>query len=265
MKKRLLVILILVFASQLIFSGSTSQWEYMVVSFGKANFSQLKSKTMAYWENGISKNAYGDSIYEKDLDILGQNGWEVVSILGAIGGDQQVMLKRPFDSKRTATEKRIIDTNSKLVIDGFLDVLLAAEEKNKETKPELINLDAYEKQQALMKARKEAEAVSTQYLNSMSVKPSNIKYVWDSKEEKLSITVDYDVTKQCLIGVNQYRSSKVKEHLLNFLSFTKFPLSKDQLSSISVDAYINYTDDLFYVGHLYFYYDYRDNLKLMDY
>ena len=261
----LFTILILFSATHLIFSVSPDQWEYMVVSFGEANFSQLRSKTMAYWEYGIRKDAYGDSTYEKDLDILGQNGWEVVSILGVIGGDQQVILKRPFDILRTTTEKEIIDTNSKLVIDGFLETLLTEQEKVEENKPKLVDLDAFEKQRAIERARTEAEAVSTQYFNNLAVKPINIKYVWDSKEGKVSLTVDYNVTKECLIGTNQYRRSKVKEFLLSFLSLTRFPLRADQLSSISVNAYIEFANEYSYVGNLYFYSDYRGELKLLKY
>lgn len=256
-KKVMLLVLVIAFVCQFAFSASTDNWEYMVVSFGKADFSQLRSKTMAYWANGISKNAFGDSTYERDLDILGQNGWEVVSILGTIGGDQQVMLKRLFDSARTTTEKKIIDTNSKLVIDA----LLAEEEKNKKTKPELIELDAFEKRQALMDARAEAEASATQYLNSMSVKPLSIKYRWDSKEENLSITVDYDVTKLFLINKNQYRRSKVEEYLIGYKDFlSKLPLSKNLVESITLNAYITYEGFSKSAGEAYFFYDYNGNL-----
>ena len=150
MKKKLLFILLITLIALPIFASADEQYEYMVVSFGKAQFSSMRSKTMAYWDEGISKETLSAESYEKNLDILGANGWQVVSITGVIGGDQQVILKRDLDIKRSEAELKTIDENSKKVIDGWLEKLLAEDNKaNEEEKPKLIELDSYEKQVAL--------------------------------------------------------------------------------------------------------------------
>lgn len=68
--KVLFCVLVFILVSPFVFSASTDNLEYMVVSFGKGNFSQLKSKTMAYWDEGISKDAFGASSKELLETIL---------------------------------------------------------------------------------------------------------------------------------------------------------------------------------------------------
>ena len=242
MKKKILLILLITLVTVSLFASDNEKYEYMVVSFGKAQFSDLRSKTMAYWEDGISKEALSATSYEKNLDILGEHGWEVISVTGSIGGDQQVILKRNLDIKRSETELKTIDENSKKVIDGCLDKILAEDKK-----PELIELDSFEVQVALEKQRNEFE-------NSLTKKPLSITYKRGDKENEGSISIAFDVTNECLIQGNKYRESAVKEELRNYISPLKEKFkSENLLGTISCRGHITYLDETYNCGYLYTY------------
>jgi len=267
MKRLIVLLLVIGMACSCLFAVSESQYEYLVVSFGKTYFSELRSKTMAYWDQGISKTAQGATSFEKDLDILGQHGWEVVSILGAIGGDQQVTLKRLREDARTSSELRTIDENSEKVVNGILESLLAEEEKAKKKEVsveiKLIELDSYEAEQAKLKKQSELETAATSFLNNLKNKPNEITFKWEadsySKKDKVRIELKYDVTKECLININQYRQSEVEQLLNSYGEPIKtIPIPKDSLTYVSLDGYITYMDKEFHVGNIN-YIDYYGN------
>lgn len=255
MKKKILFILLITLITLPIFASADEQYEYMVVSFGTAQFSSIRSKTMAYWDEGISKETLSAESYEKNLDILGANGWQVVSITGAIGGDQQVILKRDLDIKRSETELKTIDKNSKKVIDGWLEKLLAEDKKeNEEEKPKLIELDSYEKQVALDKQRSDFEKSFSSATNSLTKNPLSVIYKWDDDDNEVTVIIGFDVTKECLIQGNKYRESKVKEEVRKIISPLKEQFAKSELmGAISCHGYITYMDEDFYCGHFYTY------------
>ena len=263
MKRKLLVcVLVILVSGQFVFASSSDKWEYMVVSFGKAEFSQLLSKTMAYWDKGVSKDAYGASSYENNLDILGQHGWEVTSILGAIGGDQQVTLKRLYDKNRTDAEVKEIAENSVLAAQGLLDFLIAADkakDANAETKEsELIELDAYEakiKREAADAelARAFNEATQT-FFNTVTV---NSPTAWTTNSYMANgpqVTISYDVTKAYLINGNSYRKSEITKFLQSLepmlksldLALKRVPRLKE--AEMTITTNIIYNGQPFKVG-----------------
>ena len=66
------------------------EWEYLVVSNGKVYFGGIasdKQSPTAFFQEATST--------QSALDILGKQGWELVMVVGAIGGDQEFILKRP--------------------------------------------------------------------------------------------------------------------------------------------------------------------------
>lgn len=261
MKKRVLFAIVILFVvSQFVFSASNEKLEYMVVSFGKANFSQLRSKAMAYWDDGISKGTYGASHYEEDLDILGQHGWEVATILGAIGGDQQVMLKRPYDKSRTDAEIKEVEKNSALALQGLLGSLMKQDEAKAATElvvkePELIELDSLEarqkKEREEVKSSEQLTQIAKTYVNSLtkykpidwSVSYSNFKYT----NSKIFLT--FDITKDYLLNENTYRKSQVDGFLKSFDSTLKnIPQLDGKDIDIGLTANIIYSGKTFKVG-----------------
>lgn len=83
------------------------QWEYLVVSSGKVLFYSppenprdlnvnLGFKSLAYNLPNLSEAV----TLQKLLDTLGQEDWELVSVVGIIGGDQEFLFKRPYSKQR---------------------------------------------------------------------------------------------------------------------------------------------------------------------
>jgi len=69
--------------------AAADEWEYLVVTNGKVYFSSPEkqaSGSIAFSEEGTSTQAA--------LDKLGGEGWELVTVVGVIGGDQEFILKR---------------------------------------------------------------------------------------------------------------------------------------------------------------------------
>jgi hypothetical protein len=255
MKKKIFLFLLITLITIPLFATNNEKYEYMVVSFGKAQFSEIRSKTMAYWEDGISKEALSAISYENNLDILGEHGWEVLSVTGSIGGDQQVILKRNLEIKRSENELKTIDENSNKVIKGMLDILIAEDNKSeKAEKPQLIELDSYEKELAIAKQRSEFEKYLTTSIKSLEKQPIEFIFDWDDSENEVTLIIEYDVTKECLINNDQYRESVVKNQLRLFIEPLKKQYSKSFLiGSISCNGYITYQNFDYYCGHLYTY------------
>ena len=107
------------------FNSRESQWEFLIVSFGKTYFSApieepgLKvegfSKLIGYSRLGIG-SAHEAIVLQQKMDILGKLGWEIVGVLGAIGGDQQMLFKRPYDINRSAKESKWIKEEGERII-----------------------------------------------------------------------------------------------------------------------------------------------------
>ena len=98
-----------------------TQWEYIVVSFGKTLF-DIPEKTLAYKELGIDTGNESISL-QTNFDILGRFGWELVSITGAIGGDQQAIFKRKYEKQRSENEYGWILTGKEIYIKDLQDIL----------------------------------------------------------------------------------------------------------------------------------------------
>ncbi|HNX58926.1 MAG TPA: hypothetical protein PKK43_07490, partial [Spirochaetota bacterium] len=118
--KKILVIVLLVSVSVLGFSqqkattSATSaviqRWEYITVCFGKTYFNDAEKSLLYFGQEDLPSE--GTRLQEK-LDILGMNGWEVIGIIGVIGGDQQILLKRLYNAQISDTEKKKVDTLKK--------------------------------------------------------------------------------------------------------------------------------------------------------
>jgi hypothetical protein len=70
-------------------SPTSQKWEYLAVTPGKVYWSSVASKAK---DTGCQEAIE----LEQLLDKLGQQGWELVSIVGLIGGDQEFVFKRPI-------------------------------------------------------------------------------------------------------------------------------------------------------------------------
>ncbi|MNX57950.1 hypothetical protein D3C86_887760 [compost metagenome] len=75
--------------------AAADEWEYLVVSSGKVYFSspskQVVDASGSIFAAPFSQEAVST---QSALDKLGKEGWELVTIVGQIGGDQEFILKR---------------------------------------------------------------------------------------------------------------------------------------------------------------------------
>lgn len=77
------------------------QWEYLVISPGSISFSLVGAEPPPEKFDEVAglvrllRYSGGATTY---LDVLGLVGWELVAVVGSIGGDQQYVLKRPRES-----------------------------------------------------------------------------------------------------------------------------------------------------------------------
>ena len=92
-------------------------WEYLVISFGKTYFTDPAANPEVK-ETGQSKLppfskagtvvAHEAITIQSQMDELGRRGWELVGVVGAIGGDQQMIFKRPWEPERSKREAALI-------------------------------------------------------------------------------------------------------------------------------------------------------------
>lgn len=79
--------------------AQVQQWEYLVVSAGlKTRFSSVAENPLHAKAVVVSGIAFGGEAIsiEQRMDGLGTLGWELVAVVGMIGGDQQFVFKRPY-------------------------------------------------------------------------------------------------------------------------------------------------------------------------
>lgn len=198
---------------------ASDQWEYLVVSFGKTYFSDPSDSKDSGASKTVSMSSVGVIVTQealatqRNMDKLGRFGWELVGIVGSIGGDQQMMFKRPYDPKRAAREATVIAREAQL---------LAAASKaagEKDASAAVVDLDSIERLQRRSKIDqdkttlyqdKAKEAVGKD--NVISNCSVAVVYDGDDKDtiDTIRVTVEVDVTKTMISEGNQYRRSQVR-------------------------------------------------------
>ena len=192
MKRLLFCILILVLSLSSVFASD--QFEYMVVSLGTACFDPISGKITAYKNDNYDELWFldGETSFEKALDILGREGWEVVTVVGDAGGTQEFILKRPYDESRYLTDKAKADTYKpiKPLVPG-----------------ELVELEQEEYESKMCKEMSQA---LTNIFKATSYKLDTPNISYKEVFEKYYISLVFDMTEELLIGVNGYKKSQLE-------------------------------------------------------
>lgn len=196
--------------------STDGQWEYLVLSFGKTYFSSPAD--IAAKQSGQSKlmifGPLGGVVASEALDVqdqvdtLGRYGWELITVLGAIGGDQEWVFKRRFDPARAAGEAAQIRKEG--------DALAAAREqaaKDAAAKPVtpptvLVDLDAQELSASRAAADQALREQVTGLLRVADWPTVRLDAAGLTAPPKGKVTVMLDVTERALTG-NTYRLSAV--------------------------------------------------------
>lgn len=150
-------------------AADVREWEYLVVSYGNTPFidplieletmGTVFSKVEMFGEIGITVPLEAIEL-QRNIDVLGKFGWELVSVVGAIGGDQQLVFKRPYDAERSAQEAARIRAERSRLLEAY-----NAQRADSREGSELIELDALERAQAI-EAKNEADAAAARSLTS---------------------------------------------------------------------------------------------------
>ena len=227
--------------------SAEQKWEYVVVSYGKSEFGSPQ-KTLAYRAIGLPGGQEAEEL-QTNLDILGRFGWEAVSFLGSIGGDQQIVLKRKYDKNRSASQGEAITRATALYIKDMVDILerertlreaqqLAEEEAG--NKPHLINLDAEDAKAAkaaLLDVLRDSytEALKRREFSDMS--KLTVEYR-NSYSSNLDVEVVVDLTKRFLKEDGKsYRLSEISTFLKNNIDTYKFRDSRlPEYSDVKITA-----------------------------
>ncbi|HWR35387.1 MAG TPA: hypothetical protein VN622_05900 [Clostridia bacterium] len=199
--------------------SSDKRWEYLVVSFDKTVFTdptdspEIKagglSKLVQYSRAGVTSASEALST-ENQMDLLGKFGWELVDILGAIGGDQQMVFRRASDPERSAHEAALIKEEGERLI-ALQKEAAAQLARSEDNKTELVDVDAVEKAAATQEVRRKEEARLTQAVNSLTNYPvarisvTSIAATPTDSSVRAEVVIDGTAV---LVTGNKYRSSE---------------------------------------------------------
>jgi hypothetical protein len=196
------------------------QWEYLIVSFGKVYFvdplndpeakASGSSKLLSFSQAGIVIAQEGIRT-QRPMDTLGKFGWELVGVVGAIGGDQEMLFKRPYDENRSKQEEELIKQEG----ENLRKILEAERAKTSRVAPatELVDLDEIDRIEARNANRKSQEdrlKASTASVPALKVK-SVLSDASSATEIDVTGTYVIDGTSQLLTDGNKYRSSAAKQ------------------------------------------------------
>lgn len=230
------------------------QWEYLVVSYGKTLFGSPE-KTLAYRSIGLAATAQEANEIQQSLDILGRFGWEVITVVGSIGGDQQIVLKRRYEKTKVANEGLAILRGRELYLKDLIDILERGRKIREESEaaavaarnqPRLVDLDAKESEEKRMQLTAELNAKVKSALNEIqgAKDPSVSARVLDSAGKYSYVDIKIDLTDLMLKDGGNYRASEVR----NWLNSTLIPTLKRAFNSVSGSLDITVTANINFNG-----------------
>lgn len=228
------------------------KWEYLVVCFGKTYF-DFPNKLNIYFTLSESGGDEGIKLQNK-LDVLGKYGWELVSIVGTIGGDQQFVLKRKISSANAKLDEIALEESlkrKKLESEQWAKERQEKEalEKASLQKRALLDLDKWEIKEEGDKENAEAEAYIR--LTFDEINASNIiRKDFEDYLFRYDINIEYDLTESHLSNTNEYRKSLVQRYLSQRLEEIDFDLSKISYKEIvvTISGYIYFQNEFIEVG-----------------
>lgn len=256
--------------------SNDGQWEYLVISFGKTYFSSPvdidakrdgRSKLMIFGPVGgvVAQEALDT---QAQVDTLGRYGWELVGVLGAIGGDQQWVFKRRYDPARAVQEEaQIRKEGAELAAARDKAAKEAAAKPVVPPPTELVDLDNQEaraKQAQLDQALRSrfTEALRLPGWSFAEINVSKLVASSDGTPSSISdVRVTLDVTQRVLSG-NTYRRSTVQTIIDEYINSLKTQgrfntiteasygicLSSDG-TDLTIDASLKFNNEMRNVGY----------------
>lgn len=96
------------------------------------------------------------------MDTLGKFGWELVGIVGAIGGDQEMVFRRPYDPEQSKAEAALIKEEGERLL------ALQRNIARQTVEADFVDLDALERENAIAETRRKEEARLKTAIESLS-------------------------------------------------------------------------------------------------
>jgi len=188
------------------------EWEYLVVSFGKAYFAgpltasgkSGSAKLRAFSEVGLF--AQEATSIQGDLDKLGHYGWELVCAVGVIGGDQEFIMKRPFDATRSAKEAALVAEDARRLREEEAARAAQAMQDG------LVDLDAVELEAKEQAARDALAARITDAISKLPATPPPAVTITTSGAPPIAqVTLSINYTAALLKEGGKYRASEARD------------------------------------------------------
>jgi hypothetical protein len=222
----------------------------LVISFGKTLFSDAEeqpeikilglSKLVGYSKAGVVSASEAMSV-QQQMDVLGKFGWELISIVGSIGGDQQMIFRRSYDSRRSINEEALIRAEGERLLalqqKASVDVVPPEEQSAK-----LEDLDEIEKKEKIVAAHRvgEMRLASVIDLVKQSYPISEVVYsrLYPTLDSPLVATITVNGTSELLKEGNKYRGTEARDLALSVagLTHTKAGLKPGYAGR---DSYVN--------------------------
>lgn len=214
-------------AAQTAVQAAEQEWEYLIVSYGETRFANpfldpdssnaSFSKVQLFSDLGVTLPSEAITL-QRNVDILGRFGWELITVVGTIGGDQQLVFKRPYDEQRSAEEAARIQAEREELIAAYNESRTETAPRVEQERPRLVDLDAAERAQAIndrnvrdannVRAVIERAAQSGFPLPELSIEGRAFS---PDSSPSVTVRVTQDVTSEALVGAGQYRKSLVDE------------------------------------------------------
>lgn len=226
---------------------ASAEWEYLVVSYGETYFynplldpdaeNATFSKVQLFSDIGVTIPSEAINL-QRNIDVLGRFGWELVTIVGTIGGDQQLVFKRPYDEQRSVEEAARIQAEREELVAAYNESRAQASSAGE--RPGLLDLDAFELIQATAERNRRDEATVRGIIETAAavgfplheITVSGRAYSPDSSPN-VNVQVTLDVTAAALVAPGQYRKSLVDDAVEQFFaSLTRSGFDKPPRYSI---------------------------------
>jgi hypothetical protein len=192
------------------------EWEYLVISFGKAYFGEPQ-KSSRY--GPITHQSWQEATaIQLSLDGLGRLGWELVAVVGAIGGDQELILKRRSDPTLLKKETDFLAKENAAAVTEMTRKyqkgaeIAAKNAKLAADKKMLADLDSIEAQQDVLQRQQEADTYIKELTDGITAREL-VKKNRSLVGLTYTVTLQYDLTEDYLKNTNEYRKSSVDTYL----------------------------------------------------
>lgn len=250
MKKSILIFCLL-FSYSIIFAQAknekTKEYEYRVFSFGKTYFNSMDVDDPYYFILG-SRTSFGDGLTEK-LNILGRLGWELTEVVGAIGGDQEIILKREKGVLSAEKEAEVIEAIRKEQNEQTEAYFKQLEKQKKPDSP-LIETDSRDWDIEYEKGQKAFEDEVKRLVDFAKTIDGVVDASYNGNVYNAILTIKCDFTKTELNG-NEYSLQKIKVATNEIYTKIRYEVDLGKFSYSTHTIDLNLITSLTYEGKSY--------------